>query len=635
MQFPNTDSIPKIRVVVRKRPLNLSEINKNTFDIIDIRSSSELVVKELKLKLDLTKYIEEHLFKFDYIFNENTNNEEIYLEILRPMIQAAFMKAKILCFSYGQTGSGKTFTMMGIPSKEMTTPGLYLLAAYDIFNLLLLPQFKHLTVWVSFYEIYCGKLFDLLNSRKVLTVREDAKQNICICGLTEKHVVNLQQLMNLIEYGIKVRKVGVTGANADSSRSHGIIQITLRNENGCVHGKISFVDLAGSERAVDRVNTDKQIRIDGAEINKSLLALKECIRALDMDSKHTPFRGSKLTLVLRDSFVGNCKTLMIANISPSSVCSEHTLNTLRYADRVKELRGKGDIVIGSGNMNMNYKRVNKEKERRNNISDILGNMLTMPKIDRSYNCNSSSNMSVSGNCNRRLSVMVPKGNEMMFMDNNNNKCYDDWNSDRVISTRKSCFMNRPHFQRDIMDEDNDVMSRTFCGEYGNNNNAMLTNNTHNNDDECLLTGDLDSEFLNDDTNINNNDIGNNDVMMIEKENVTPNTDMSLQFNSNNNNNNVVLENEYKSLVEQILSIENNYVNIHKNHIERMYNALHNEMELLNNVSMNNNLDQNVDNLLLLLSTKEEQITALKQSLNQYKAMLVRENQLSKELTQIN
>jgi hypothetical protein len=165
---------------------------------------------------------------------------------------------------------------------------------------------------------------------------------------------------------------------------------------------------------------------------------------------------------------------------------------------------------------------------------------------------------------------------------------------------------------------------------------MLTN-THNNDDECLLSGDLDSEFLNDDTNINNNDIGNNDVMMIEKENVTPNMDMSLQFNNsnNNNNNNVVLENEYKSLVEQILSIENNYVNIHKNHIERMYNTLHNEMELLNNVSMNNNLDQNVDNLLLLLSTKEEQITALKQSLNQYKAMLVRENQLSKELTQIN
>ena len=93
------------------------------------------------------------------------------------------------------------------------------------------------------------------------------------------------------------------------------------------------------------MHTDKQTKIDGAEINKSLLALKECIRALDLDKKHTPFRGSKLTQVLKDSFVGNSKTTMIANISPASNCSEHTLNTLRYADRVKEL--KKDANIGA------------------------------------------------------------------------------------------------------------------------------------------------------------------------------------------------------------------------------------------------------------------------------------------------
>jgi kinesin family protein 2/24 len=112
----------------------------------------------------------------------------------------------------------------------------------------------------------------------------------------------------------------------------------LKDSNSQVCGKISFIDLAGSERAVDTIDTNKQTKIDGAEINKSLLALKECIRALDQEKKHTPFRGSKLTLVLRDSFVGNCKTLMIANISPGLSCSEHTLNTLRYADRVKELK---------------------------------------------------------------------------------------------------------------------------------------------------------------------------------------------------------------------------------------------------------------------------------------------------------
>lgn len=105
---------------------------------------------------------------------------------------------------------------------------------------------------------------------------------------------------------------------------------------------MSFIDLAGSERGADVTDSNKQTRMDGAEINKSLLALKECIRALDQDKKHTPFRGSKLTLVLKDSFTGNCKTVMFGNISPSSAACEHTLNTLRYADRVKELKKPQD-----------------------------------------------------------------------------------------------------------------------------------------------------------------------------------------------------------------------------------------------------------------------------------------------------
>ena len=104
---------------------------------------------------------------------------------------------------------------------------------------------------------------------------------------------------------------------------------------------MSFIDLAGSERAKDVNNQNKATRIDGAEINKSLLALKECIRALDMSKLHKPFRGSKLTQVLKDSLTGNCLTLMIGNVSPNLSSSEDTLNTLRYSDRVKELKKDG------------------------------------------------------------------------------------------------------------------------------------------------------------------------------------------------------------------------------------------------------------------------------------------------------
>ena len=142
--------IPKIRVIIRKRPLSQKEILKSDTDIIEIRNQNKVIVKELKQKFDLTKYIEEHPFIFDNAFDENSTNEEIYISTIRPMIEAAFNKTKITCFAYGQTGSGKTFTMMGSSNK---IPGMYLLASYDIFSLLQNNKYNGLSIWISFYEI--------------------------------------------------------------------------------------------------------------------------------------------------------------------------------------------------------------------------------------------------------------------------------------------------------------------------------------------------------------------------------------------------------------------------------------------------------------------------------------------------
>uniref|UniRef100_A0A2K5RQP6 Kinesin family member 24 n=1 Tax=Cebus imitator TaxID=2715852 RepID=A0A2K5RQP6_CEBIM len=155
----------------------------------------------------------------------------------------------------------------------------------------------------------------------------------------KKEAVDLTQyILQVILKGSKERSTGATGVNADSSRSHAIIQIQIKDSAKRTFGRISFIDLAGSERAADARGSDRQTKMEGAEINQSLLALKECIRALDQEHTHTPFRQSKLTQVLKDSFIGNAKTCMIANISPSHTATEHTLNTLRYADRVKELK---------------------------------------------------------------------------------------------------------------------------------------------------------------------------------------------------------------------------------------------------------------------------------------------------------
>ncbi|XP_031564538.1 kinesin-like protein KIF24 [Actinia tenebrosa] len=350
---PKTPSRPransensKIKVCVRKRPLGGEEVESGETDVVDtVPSKSMVVISAPKVAVDLTKYIQKFSFAFDEVFDENTTNRQVYEKTCKPLVNEIFTKGiKATCFAYGCTGSGKTYTMLGTDN----IPGLYLLAASDIFSILYSGNHGNdLGLWVSFYEIYCGQLFDLLNERSKLFARENAAHQVCIVGLTEKHVTNVEELMEVIESGGNSRSTGSTGVNADSSRSHAILQLDLKDsEYGETLGRFSFIDLAGSERAADVTDSDKQTRMEGAEINQSLLALKECIRALDQDSRHTPFRQSKLTQVLKDSFVGNTKTCMIANISPCSSSSENTLNTLRYSDRVKELN-KNEAVINT------------------------------------------------------------------------------------------------------------------------------------------------------------------------------------------------------------------------------------------------------------------------------------------------
>ncbi|NXS94445.1 KIF24 protein, partial [Jacana jacana] len=333
-ETPWTES-EKIRVCVRKRPLGLREERRGEVNIITVKDKETLLLHEKKEAVDLTQYILQHVFYFDEVFGESCTNQDVYMKTAHPLIQHIFNGGNATCFAYGQTGAGKTYTMIG----THRNPGLYALAAKDIFrHLEASPSRKDLLVLISFYEIYCGQLYDLLNGRKRLFAREDSKHVVQIVGLREVQVDSVDLLLEVILKGGKERSTGATGVNSDSSRSHAIIQIQIKDAANRTFGRISFIDLAGSERAADARDSDRQTKMEGAEINQSLLALKECIRALDQEHAHTPFRQSKLTQVLKDSFIGNSKTCMIANVSPSHIATEHTLNTLRYADRVKELK---------------------------------------------------------------------------------------------------------------------------------------------------------------------------------------------------------------------------------------------------------------------------------------------------------
>ncbi|XP_018614494.2 kinesin-like protein KIF2A isoform X1 [Scleropages formosus] len=344
----------RICVCVRKRPLNKRELSLKDLDVITIPSKDVVMVHEPKQKVDLTRYLENQTFRFDYAFDDSTTNEMVYRFTARPLVETIFERGMATCFAYGQTGSGKTHTMGGDFSgkNQDCSKGIYALAAQDVFLMLKKPNYKKLDlqVYATFFEIYSGKVFDLLNHKAKLRVLEDGKQQVQVVGLHEHEVKCTEDVLKLIKVGNSYRMSGQTSANAHSSRSHAVFQIILQRK-GKMHGKFSLIDLAGNERGADTISSNKQTRLEGAEINKSLLALKECIRALGRNKPHTPFRASKLTQVLRDSFIGeNSRTCMIATISPGMISCENTLNTLRYANRVKELTVDLGAVDGRPNI---------------------------------------------------------------------------------------------------------------------------------------------------------------------------------------------------------------------------------------------------------------------------------------------
>ena len=585
--IPRT-KISKIRVIVRKRPANHREFAQNDIDIITTEKKNTIIVKELKNKVDLTKYIEEHKFTFDRTYDENSSNQLIYNEMLKPMIEAAFNRTKITCFAYGQTGSGKTYTMLGNNhiknDNGPQVPGLYLLSCIDMFDFLQKYEYSNLELWVSFYEIYCNKLFDLLNNKNILQAREDGKGNICIVGLIEKQTKNIKELLDIIDFGLNSRTVGVTGANLDSSRSHAILQINIKTKDKESYGKISFIDLAGSERAVDTIDTNKRTKIDGAEINKSLLALKECIRALDLEKRHKPFRGSKLTLVLRDSFMGNCQTLMIANISPCLSCSEHTLNTLRYADRVKELRKPRHEREGENNKN-NNNIINNLKTKKSRESDLLAELLMMPR-------NNAPNVKYNVEINHENDIITNHGYNFMKLKNkkNNIDLYQDIN------------IQKP--DKNILKIDDIVKNEKIQPKFN-----FRKSKGH----EISKT----APILNKDKDIS---LGTNADNYISKYS---------NYKIKNDEDYQQISNIHEDLINTILQEEDNFISEHKNHIDSMVKSIKDEMSGIHEVEKpGSNIEEYTSNLDKILSQEIETITKLRTKLNKFRILLKDESALA-------
>lgn len=294
------------------------------------------------------KRVKDQTFGFDRIFDENATQVDVYESTTKTLLSSVLDGYNATVFAYGATGCGKTHTITGTHQQ----PGIIFLTMQELFERVgEMSEDKVTEISLSYLEIYNETIRDLLNpgtSRGGLMLREDSHQTVSVAGLSSHRPQNVQEVMDMIVRGNELRTMSPTEANAVSSRSHAVLQINVaqKDRNASIDephtmATLSIIDLAGSERASATKNRGERL-LEGANINKSLLALGSCINALCDARKrnHVPYRNSKLTRLLKFSLGGNCKTVMIVCVSPSSQHFDETQNTLRYANRAKNIQTK-------------------------------------------------------------------------------------------------------------------------------------------------------------------------------------------------------------------------------------------------------------------------------------------------------
>ncbi|CAK5075611.1 unnamed protein product [Meloidogyne enterolobii] len=307
-----------VRVIVRCRPLNERELQLNsTCALIDGTNPPKL-------------------FTFDSVYYLDATAEQIYNDIVYPLVENVIEGYNGTVFAYGQTGSGKTYSMQGDPQVPVQR-GIIPRAFEHIFESIATTEHTKFLVHVSYLEIYNEEIRDLLgDNKKKLEVK-----GVYIAGLGMHICHNVADCESLMQTGFNSRHVGATLMNKDSSRSHSIFTVYVEalSKSGHIRmGKLNLVDLAGSERQAKTGATGERFK-EATKINLSLSALGNVISALvDGRSTHIPYRDSKLTRLLQDSLGGNTKTVMIACISPSDNNFDESLSTLRYANRAKNIR---------------------------------------------------------------------------------------------------------------------------------------------------------------------------------------------------------------------------------------------------------------------------------------------------------
>jgi kinesin family protein 11 len=329
-----------VKVVVRVRPANDIEVKASSPPVVQVQSAdnSITVVK------GSGKTQQRHVFTFDHVFGTYASQKEIFDLTLAPIVDDVLSGVESTVFAYGQTGTGKTYTMEGDISCD-DNKGVIPRAVQAIFDKLEQPKYLSSDVSVSFLEIYNEDLTDLLSNESGLSICSNGDGKIVCKGLSQQPISTPKEVLRVLRQAQQRRQTGETRMNKQSSRSHCLFTLLVRSVErvGDMElertGKLHLVDLAGSECAKTTGATGNRLR-ESQNINQSLLTLGRVISALREKEKRIPYRDSKLTRLLSQALGGECRTCIIATVSPSALCAEESMSTLLYADRAHGIQNK-------------------------------------------------------------------------------------------------------------------------------------------------------------------------------------------------------------------------------------------------------------------------------------------------------
>ena len=664
-----------ILVCVRCRPLSNLERQLSSFETIRIMDNKMLVLMDpIEYNGPTTVFknrTREQTYAFDFAFDKYSTQKFVFENSTKFLIEGVTLGYNATVFAYGATGAGKTYTMLG----EEGNPGIMPLTLKELFREV--DKYKDRDYKIKFWylEIYNENIRDLLKfvdrpnntfineDNEYLDLREDPIKGITVSGITEVNVNNSSDMLKILKRGNRNRTIEATGANETSSRSHAIFQLSLeyKERNSGIdyeikYSKLSLVDLAGSERASATQNRGLRL-IEGGNINRSLLTLGNCINALcDAASKglkkiYVPYRDSKLTRLLKDSLGGNARTVMIANVSPSINTFDDTYNTLKYANRAKNIKTmvsrnvlnaryhisnyvniinnlKGEIVYLKKQLQL--QRLNTINNLNRNLN-LNNNTITTEEITSSYN-NINTNNQTQGSFRSNFNLNLNNTNSNITFNFNEEKFKDivkeiKKNCEGQVSMKQKIISGQNEINKlsDIIEMNKNISSInnnlsnliSFTGtknskEKDNSNNNL--NNSNNNSQEKNNLNEkieeLKKNLCSDQTiykefhkkieKIINSQSAKNNLSSLQK-------DFLVTIIKNSNYKIQMLDIQYKNMLIKVKNeIKNNYIKELEKQIQYRDNLLQeNNIEIYSKISLNNN---NIKELSLLKKDYKQKIS---------------------------